>query len=273
MWGLSGGAVHQFKADVDDSDGDFDMTRAFLQPSISYAWDRRNSVSLSVGVGESSYNFSGKATVGNLEPWDDIRDYRVSLPIRFSPAEKADVILIPSWRSSSEDGASVSKADTEGVLTAAGWRFSDTLTLGPGFGWFSELGGGSNFFPVLLIDWQISQRFALTTGRGLGASQGPGLTLDYEAGSKWTVGLTARYEKTRFLLDDKEGFSDGFGEDKSLPLLLTLTYKPWPMTSVSGILGVEFAGSLRMEDANGKLAAKADYDNAPVIGLVFSSRF
>ena len=80
----------------------------------------------------------------------------------------------------------------------AGWRFSDRLTLGPGFGWFSEVGGGNNAFPIIVIDWKITDRLSLQTGKGLAASQGPGLTMSYALGSRWSVSAMARYEKTRF---------------------------------------------------------------------------
>lgn len=273
VWGLSGGATHQFDANFKDGQGDFSVSRAFVQPSLGYAWDRRTSVSLSLGAGETSYDFSPEARVGGTKPWGDIRDYRVSMPIRFSPDERADVILIPSWRSYSESGASVDDGSTEGLLAAAGWKFSDTLTLGPGFGWFSELGGGNNVFPVLLIDWKITDQISLHTGKGMAASQGPGLTLDYKLTDNLRLGLTARSEKTRFALDEDGNAADGVGEDKSLPLLLSVTYTPWPMTTVSALLGAEFAGSLRKEDSRGRVVAKSDFDTAPVIGLVFSSRF
>lgn len=274
LWGLSGGLVHQFETDLSDAEGDFNVTRFFLQSSFGYSWDRRNSVSLSLGYGESRYDFSSQARIGGSRPWRDIQDYRLSVPIRFSPAERADVIVIPSVRSYVEEGASLSDGDTAGLLVAGGWKISDTLTLGPGFGWFSELGGGSNAFPVILVDWQITEKLALTTGRGMAASQGPGLTLNYQLKDKWKLGLTGRYEKTRFALDGEGNSADDIGEDKSLPLLLTVEYTPWPMTTVSAIIGAEFEGSLGREFANGEeKTVKSDYDTAPIIGLAFSSRF
>ena len=90
--------------------------------------------------------------MGGTRPWGNIQDYSLSVPIRFSPADRANVIVIPSVRSYYEEGADLDDGRTEGLIAAAGWRFSDKLTLGPGFGWFSELGGGSNVFPIILVD-------------------------------------------------------------------------------------------------------------------------
>ena len=273
VWGLAGGAVHQMDTDLETGDGQMSVSRVFVQPSVGYAWDRRNSVSLSLGAGFADYEFSSGAEVGGTRPWGNVQDYSLSVPVRFSPAERADVIVIPGVRSFYEEGADFDEGRTEGVIAAAGWKFSDSLTLGPGFGWFTELGGGSNAFPIILIDWKITPRLSLTTGRGLAASQGPGLTLNYELAEKWRVGLTGRSEKTRFALDDDATQKDGFGEDKSLPLLVTVSYTPWPRTSVSALLGTEFEGSLRKENERGNVIARSDLDTAVVFGVVFSSQF
>ena len=273
VWGLQGGAVQQFGTGLSDGPGDFDVSRAVFQPSIGYAWDRRTSVSLSLGVGSSDYDFSNDAAIDGLSPWGKVEDYRISLPVRFSPTERSDVIVIPSVRSQVESGASLDDGRTQGVLAGASWRFSDSLSLGPGLGWFSELGGGSNAFPIVVVDWKITDKMSLTTGRGLAASQGPGLSLNYALSDRWKLGLTGRYERTRFALNGDGAAPGGYGEDRSLPLLLTATYSPWPMTSFSAVIGAEFEGSLRLEDAGGRRIGSTDYGTAPVLGFSFTSRF
>ena len=90
---------------------------------------------------------------------------------------------------------------------------------------------------------------------------------------KWKLGLTARYEKLRFALNGEGASSGGIGEERSLPLLLSIDYTPWPMTSVSALIGAELNGHLRLEDSRGDRLAGTDFDTAPVIGLAFSSRF
>ena len=273
VWGLASGVVHQFDTDLEDTEGEFSVTRAFIQPSLGYAWDRRNSASLSLGYGSVDYDFSSQANIGGREPWGKIRDQRVSVPIRFSAGDRADVIVIPSVRSYAESGADLSDGRTEGALAALSWKVSDSLSIGPGFGWFTELVGGSNAFPILVIDWDITEQLSLTTGRGVAASQGPGLTLNYQFADHWKVALTGRSEKIRFALKDDGLNNDRFGEDRSLPLLLAIEYSPWPMTSVNAFFGAEFAGSLRIEDSEGDTLARNDFKTAPVMGFTFSSRF
>jgi hypothetical protein len=273
VWGIDGGAVHQFDTDLSGTNGSFGVDRYFIQPSIAYAWDRRNSVSLAIGFGDSDYQFSSGATIDGQQPWSRINDYRISVPIRFSPSERTDAIIVPSVRIDAESGASLNDGRTEGLLAGIGWRVSDTLFIGPGFGWFSELGGGSDVFPIIVIDWAITNKLSLTTGRGLAASQGPGLTLEYDLDDKWKLGLAGRYEKIRFALDNDAAAAARYGEDRSLPLVLSVQYTLWPMTTVGAFMGAEFQGKLSVEDSGGDTIASSEYDTAGLIGLVFRSRF
>lgn len=270
-WGVAGGALHQFDTDFSDGEGSFSVSRGFLQLSAGYAWDRRNSASLSLGWGSSNYVFDD-ASIEGLRPWDRIEDYRVSLPLRFNVGEQADFIVIPSIRSYAEQGASLSDGQTEGLIAGMGWRFSDRLTIGPGFGWYSELGGGSKAFPILVVDWKITDRLSLQTGRGLAASQGPGFTLAYDLGSGWSLSGLARFEKIRFALEEERGEA-AIGEDRSAPLLLSLDYSPWPMTSASLFVGAELNGELTLESARGRELASSEYETAAVFGFSFRSRF
>jgi len=273
VWGIAGGAAHQFDTDLSATNGSFGVERYFIQPSISYMWDRRNMVTLAVGFGDSNYQFSDGASIDGQQTWGHILDYRISVPIRFSPSERTDAIIIPSIRSDAESGASLNDGRTEGVLAGIGWRVSDTLFIGPGFGWFSELGGGSDAFPIIVIDWAITDKLSLTTGRGLAASQGPGLTLEYELNDKWRVGLAGRYEKLRFALDSDATSAARYGQDESFPLVLSVQYTLWPMTTVGAFVGGEFQGELSVEDMNGRTLASSEYDTAGLIGFVFRSRF
>jgi len=69
-----------------------------------------------------------------------------------------------------ETNANLKDGRAKGVLAGFSWKFSESLSLGRGFGWFSELGGGSIAFTILVIDWKITEKWRLPTGRGLAAA-------------------------------------------------------------------------------------------------------
>jgi hypothetical protein len=272
VFSLAAAAAYQFDTGLDQQ-GSFAVSRWFVQPGVGYAWDRRNSVSVSLGAGENRYDFSGSTDIGGGTPWRNIRDVRASVPIRLAPAERIDVIVIPSVRWNAESGAALHDGRTEGVLAGATWRFGPDLAIGPGIGWFTRLGDGHTAFPILALDWNITDTLSLSTGRGLAASQGPGLTLTWTASARVDLALAGRYETVRFRLDDAGPAPGGIGEDRSVPLVASVAYRPSPAASVTAFAGAEFLGRLRLEDPDGNRIDAADYDPAPLVGLAFRARF
>ena len=105
-----------------------------------------------------------------------------------------------------------------GGFVGVSWRINDRLTIGPGIGVISEIEDSPTVFPVLLIDWKITESLVLATGSGVGATLGPGLVLRYMATDKWSFYLGGRYEKLRFRLNADGPSPTGVGEDKSFPL-------------------------------------------------------
>ncbi len=269
---LDGGAVKQFESDL-DTGGDFDVNRYFVRFSatrnIGNAWN----AGISLGYGENRYGFSGGSGLGGLDPWSRIRDYRVSVPIRYRSDNNWTFVGIPSLRYSGESGASSSDSQQWGMLAAAGYRFSERLTIGPGIGVFSDIDDDTDVFPILLVDWKISDTLSLTTGRGLAASRGPGLSLSWTPVQRWRFSLEGRYEKIRFRLNDEGPAPDGLGQDRSIPVALAATYMPNPDVELSLLGGLEFSGELKVEDASGNRLYKSDYDNAPFAGALVKLRF
>lgn len=264
--------LHQFETDIDDG-GDFSVGRLFVQGGVNHTLANGFSAGLSVGGGQDSYDFNGSTGFGGSDPWSDVRNLRISVPMRYNPAGDWSYVLIPSLRYTFEDGASLSDSQTFGALAAAAYRVSDTLTIGPGIGVFSQLEDSTSVFPILAIDWKITPTLTLETGRGLAATQGPGLQLRWQAGSQWTITGGGRYEKSRFRLDNNGPARKGIGEDKAIPLYVSASYAVNRGISFTGLVGADVSGSLRLEDEDGSRLSKSDYDTAPFAALTLKARF
>ncbi|CUH45316.1 hypothetical protein [Ruegeria atlantica] len=130
-----------------------------------------------------------------------------------------------------------------------------------------------DFFPALLVDWDINDRWNLNTGSGIGATRGPGLTLSYAMTDTINLSLAARSERIRFRLDDQDLAPDGVGEDKSIPVVLALDYSPNPGVSLNVFAGAEFDGRLTLDDENGNEIGRQSYDTAPLVDFAFRFRF
>ena len=265
--------MHQSEADLEDNDGGFAVDRVFFGASLDYGWSMRDSIGISLGAGKLSYEFNDLAGFGGGEPWTEIEDRRVSLTWRHGFGETGSLFVIPTARMDGEKDASSGDSTTYGLYAAAAWRINETLTIGPGFGVFSRLEDGTRFFPILAIDWDISERWNLSTGRGLAASQGPGLTLGYEINEDWTIGIAGRYEDIEFRLDDEGTAAGGVGRDQSLPLVFTARLTPSANLDLSVFTGIEFGGTLKLKDSSGKVIEESSYDPAPIFGATFEFRF
>ncbi len=199
-----GGAVYQFDTDLDKG-GSYNASRFNIQAGQSYSWDRRTSVSLALSYSHDSYSFSDGIGDGisAFNPWDNINSFSISSPMRMGIDERWSAFLIPSLRSSGESGASFDETLTGGAFAGVSYKFGDWLTIGPGLGIISQLEESATVFPILIINWKITDSLSLETGRGLAATLGPGLTLNYRPNQQWKFAVGGRYEKLRFRLDKK----------------------------------------------------------------------
>ncbi len=264
-----------------DAGGDVAVDVWSSRLGARYAWTNGLSAGLSVGYGEQRYRFDtepgapgGTASAfSGAAPWSHIRNVRVSAPVFWRPNERWNLFAIPTMRWNAEQGASLDDGRIGGLLTAASYRVNDRLSIGPGFGVFSELEDQTSWFPILAIDWRITDALTLSTGRGFAASRGPGLDLGWKVNERWTFSLGGRYEKERFRLDQRGVAPNGIGETMATSLYLIATRRLGYIGSLSAIAGVDLNGSLRLEDADGDLLDRTDYDPAPYFGATAKLRF
>jgi hypothetical protein len=267
-----GGAVYQFDTDLDEG-GSYNSTRFTIQAGSGYSWDPQTNVSFSLGYSYDSYDFSGNAGFGLLNPWEDIHTISFGMPMRFGIDYHWTAFVIPSISSTGESGANFDETVTGGVLGGFSYRFSDRLTIGPGIGIISQLEESATVIPILIIDWKITDKWSLDTGRGLGATLGPGLTLNFQPNKMWRFGIGGRYGKLRFRLDKNGPTEDGVGEDSSFLLFVSSTYNVNPKTNVSLVGGLELGGELKLEDKDGRTIEEESYDTGIFLGLTFNTRF
>jgi hypothetical protein len=269
---LRGGYLRQFKTDIDNS-SEFSVNRFLIQGGVSYAPEIRRSISLAIGYGYDGYDFSGSGGFGALDPWSDINSFRISTPVRWGFDNEWTLFVIPTLRTTVQNGADLNDGIQGGGFAGFSYRFSDRLTLGPGIGVVTQIEDSTSVFPVLLIDWRITDRLRLKTGGGTGATLGPGLEFDWRASDNWSLLLGGRFEKLRFRLDDKNVSPGGVGEDRAFPIFGGINYKRGRRLGLSIVGGVDVGGKLIIEDKNGNEIVSEYYDPAPFIGFAFSLRY
>jgi hypothetical protein len=266
-WQWEGQIAVLHRADSDlDTGGKTNINRSYASLSASTRLNEQSRFGLSFGYGEDRYDFSGNGSFAGLDPWDRERQARISASMFYKINDRWTAYGIPSLSFNAEKGASMEDGRTAGLLAGASYRFSETLTLGPGIGVFEQIEEDASFIPVLIVDWQITDNLSLETGRGFAASRGPGLQFRWQPVEDWQFSAGARYEKRRFRLDDQGPAPDGVGEYRATPIFVTAQYEIDPSISVTFIGGADTNTRTRLENENGDLVTETDADNATFLG-------
>jgi hypothetical protein len=267
-----GGYVHQMDTDIDNG-GSFSVNRFFIKGGPTYVSDEGTSISLAVGYGFDGYDFSGNTGFGGLKPWEDIHSLSFSTPLRWKINEQWTGFVSPTIRFTGEKEADFDDALTGGGFAGFSYRHGDRLTIGSGVGVLTQLEDSTRVIPILIINWKITDTLSLNTGRGIGATLGPGLTFDWRPSRAWSFSIGGRYERLRFRLDEKGTVPNGIGDDRAFPIFGGIAYSFTPMVRIGVLGGVEVGGELRLEDENGHTIIEENHDPAGFLGITFSARF
>jgi len=267
-----GGYAHQMDTDIDNG-GSFSVNRFFVQGGPTYVSDKGTSISLAVGYGFDGYNFSGNTGFGGRNPWEDIHSLRFSIPLRWKINEQWTGFVSPTIRFTGEKEADFDNALTGGGFAGFSYRYGDRLTIGPGIAVLTQLEDSTRVIPILIINWKITDTLSLNTGRGIGATLGPGLTLDWRPSRAWSFSIGGRYERLRFRLDEEGSVPNGIGDDRAFPIFGGIAYSFTPKIRIGVLGGVEVGGELSLEDENGNTIVKENHNPAGFLGITFSARF
>lgn len=141
------------------------VTAAILVPSTDAVW------SLPTGASESPWRTFVEG--GAIHQFDadldgggsySVTRASIEASMRRAFSERINAFASPSVRWSAESCGDAGEAMTAGLLDGANHRVSDRLTIGPGIGVFDEFGDSDSAFPIMLIDWRITDTLSLATG-------------------------------------------------------------------------------------------------------------
>jgi hypothetical protein len=260
-------------ATVMDGGGEFSLNRFALSGSVGYRGGWLDSVGLSVGYQNRDYDFKGGNLLLPSTPWDHVHFAGLSLPMRKRLGDDWMVMAVPTIRTITEDFEGFEQDLTGGGIFGTSYQFSPRLKIGPGFGILSQIEDQTSVFPVVLIDWSITDKWALQTGRGFGASQGPGLSLSYDVSDSWSLTLSGRFDRYRFRMDQKGALPGGIGEDRNASFYLAAGYVLNPLVQLDFFTGLTFAGELSVDDVTGNEIMERNYDATPLVGANVRLRF
>ena len=255
-----------------DGGGEYSMFGGILRAGVTRSLGGPNLAGVTFNYDYLDYSFSDPAAFGGVAPWNVVRRYGVAAPLMFGVSEGWLLTVIPSVDWFRENGADEGESLTWGGVLSATRFFADGNRLGLGVGVFQRL-EKTSFFPLLLIDWKISDRWRLTNPLSAGPTGPAGLEIDYRLDGGWSLGLGAAWRTTRFRLSESGPVPNGIGEERGFPVFLRATRSFGGGIALNLYAGVVTAGQLRVEDPDGNALREVDVDPAPLVGLTFSARF
>jgi hypothetical protein len=183
----------------------------------------------------------------------------------------------PVLQFSREDGADWGDSFTGGAILGASYECSDDLTLGGGVGVVSQIEDDVRFFPIIIVNWKISDTLRVASGGSAASSRADigltGVELVWTPIERWEFAIGAAKEFNRFRLSEDNAIADGVGEDEYFPLWLRASCDVNDDISLSAMAGISLNGQIKLEDSDGDSIDEDDYDPAPFIGVFGSVRF
>jgi len=255
-----------------DSGGDVSIHRLGLKFGAVRGLEGGSSIGGGLSYTMVGYSFDGVPTVGGFSPWEDIDQWQASLQYRYAIDRESSIFLMPSVTSSGESGVSLGDSLEFGAIFGYTKTFSRELTLGIGGGAFYGLEDTSGF-PVIFVYWQMAEDWRLSNPFRPGPSGPAGLELVYTGLANWEIGFGGGYRVNRFALDDVGPGPDGFGQNEGVALFVRASREFEFGGSLDLYVGTVAGGELELENRDGQLLARTDYDPPILFALAYTQRW
>jgi len=262
--------VYSGKADIDGG-GDTNSWAVLVRGGLDRSFGAGHRVGVSLAYDYTDYSFDNPKAFGGVAPWGAVRRYGVSVPLSFNLGDGWMLGVVPSVDWIHETGADEGESMEYGALVSAMRVFADGNRIGLGVGAYSRL-EKTSFFPVILVDWKLSDRWRLVNPLPVGPTGGAGLELDYRFDNGWNLGFGAAYRSSRFRLSETGPVPDGIGEERGVPVFLRASTDLAKGVALRLYAGVLTGEELRLESSSGDLLRKVDVDPSLLLGLTIIAR-
>lgn len=268
---VSAGAESSLEADVQGG-GALDVFRMRFGVTGKSELTRDLDLAVSVGYGLDLYDFSGTTRLGGVDPWENIHTLSIAALLSLDLNDDWTVFGGPVVQFAREDNVGLDDSFIGGAVVGATYKVSSALTVGGGIGVVTQIEDDARLFPVIVLDWEISDTLRLTSQTS-GAAGRSGLELVYDLGNDWETAIGGSYDFRRFRLDDEGIAPEGVGEETRIPIRARLSYRAGDHFVIDLYAGIAMSSELVLEDADGVLLGREDVDPAGLFGLTFTISF
>ena len=266
------GANYQLPSDLDDGS---ELSRASFRANVSVPFHRSDSLFLggTLSYQFDSYDFSDNGILA--DPWGDIQRARFSLVGKGEFSSNWSWLFLPNFGFNQESGALLEDSFSFGAIGAAWSRLNDALTIGGGFVTNYNLEDKFFAFPILVIDWNITETLSFTTMPPPGLQPSPSASLNWQASPQLTLSLIYQYQIEQQRLSDSVSarVPNGIGELRQHRLALSAGFHLTEYIELIAHGGYSLGGTLELLDPNGREVERQDLEGAAFFGVEANYRF
>ena len=151
-------------------------------------------------------------------------------------------------------------AELESGLTGIGgggvqYVWSPNLSLGLGAAVATHMEDNPNVLPIIALNWQINDRWRLTT------LNGATISYDFSGDKKFLVDLGVAYQRREYRIDHYASLYD-----RQITVELGATYNFTPNVGIRGFVGVATDRQIQIRAHDDKIAEQ-DVNASPIIGV------
>lgn len=271
-FGVAASAAWFGEADLDGG-GSVQLDSIGASLSANYTANPRLNVGLGLSSFDHRFKFSGNGIVPTLDPWSAVHLRTVSVPMRFAIDRQWGLTVVPSYQIATADEALNGEGARYGSVVAVSYAVSPRQFVGFGLSYFRGL-DDDTVFPILLVEWQLDERWRLTNPLTAGPTGPAGLELVRSFDNGWEASVGGAYRSLRFRLTDYyPSAPNGTGSFSGAIAFARLQYRFTPELSLSIFGGAQFGGELEINADGGRTIVSVDHGTAPMVALSLSGRF
>lgn len=270
-WSLQGSFSYQLRSTL-DTGGRVSWSRSHAH--IKGRMPINDEFELLVGARYQydNFDFSDTGLVGT--PFSGVNSVQLDGVVQWKATPRWQIFVGGQAIFSVGQGADFGDAVTGGGAVGAVYSFSETFSIGGGIGARSRILDEVLIYPVIVVDWHITDRLSLSTRMTSGWANQTGAELSYELKEGVDVGVAAVFDYQRFRLSDGNALArGGAGSTEALPVAAFISFNVTDRTSITCFVGANVYGRVKVTDTSRTDVWASTYDPAPILGVQGTIRF
>lgn len=258
-WSLQGGFSYQLRSKL-DTGGHVSWSRSHAH--IKGRMPINDEVELLVGARYQHDNFDFSDADPRSESISGVNTVQLDGAVQWKATPRWQIFAGGQAIFSVGQGADFGNAINGGGAIGAVYSFSEKFSIGGGIGARSQILDDVLIYPIIVLNWQITDRLLFSTRMTSGWANQTGAELSYELKPGVDVGVAGVFDYQRFRLSD-----GGAGTTEALPLAAFISFDVGKRASITCFVGANVYGRVKVTDTSRSDVWASTYDPAPMLGV------